>query len=68
MSEHLIPIMAEPRKGHTDDEVVDTLQRIGATDIKILAEGFISAKLSKNKFHDMECIAHVHIKPTHQFL
>ena len=68
MSENLISILVEPHKGHTDDEVVKELQKLAADDIKILARGFISAQLPQSAFKELERIAHIHIKQTHQLL
>ena len=66
MSEDQISVSVEPHKGHTDDEVVNELRKLGATDVEVIAEGFISAKLSRSKFKALEHIADVHEKQKHQ--
>ncbi|HEY0371405.1 MAG TPA: hypothetical protein VGD79_05365 [Thermoanaerobaculia bacterium] len=39
-----VPILAEPRPGYTDDDVTAALTSCGATNVEILAPGFISAR------------------------
>ena len=68
MLENLIAILIEPHQGCTDNEVVNELQKLAADDIKILARGFISAQLPQSAFKELERIAHIHIKQTHQLL
>jgi hypothetical protein len=58
--------MVEPLPGHTDDEVVALLQRSGATQISILAPGFISARAQPGALEALQSIAEVREKPRSQ--
>ncbi len=59
-------VTVEPLPGHTDEEIVARLAEIGATEVKILAAGFISARASRESMRRLEDIAAVQIKPTKQ--
>ncbi len=58
--------MLEPSPGSTDEEVMQELTACGATDISLLAPGFISARIPRDKFTILKKIAHVHEKPLHE--
>ncbi|MDF2780515.1 MAG: hypothetical protein K0S96_319 [Geminicoccaceae bacterium] len=59
----VVPVLAEPRPGHDEAEVVGRLRAIGASRIEVLAPGFVSASLEQGRLAELEDIAEVGIKP-----
>jgi hypothetical protein len=59
----VVPVLAEPRPGHGEAEVVGRLRAIGASRIEVLAPGFVSASLEQGRLGELEDIAEVGIKP-----
>ena len=57
-----VPVTVEPRKGFTDQQVVDKLSDQAATEIDVVAPGFISAQLPATSFKAIEQCAFVHEK------
>jgi hypothetical protein len=55
-------VMVQPLDGHTDQEVVKLLRSSGATEVSILAPGFISAEITRSALKRIETIAHVQPK------
>ncbi len=55
-------ILVEPLSGHTDEELVGSLEKLGASKVKILSPGFISARATKSALRKLHDIAHVHFK------
>ncbi|MGH9658634.1 MAG: hypothetical protein ACRD96_08825 [Bryobacteraceae bacterium] len=56
-------VSIEPLRGHTDREVVAALRAGGATQIEILAPGFISAEATTKCLEALRAIAQIHSKP-----
>jgi len=62
VSDPLISALVEPLPGHSDDEVIDALQRAGAKDVALLSPGFISAIVGAVSIPLLERVASVHPK------
>jgi hypothetical protein len=60
-----ISVVIEPMQGHSDHEIVRSLERTGASEIKVLAPGHISALINPAAFKMLESIAYVHPKQKH---
>lgn len=58
----LIPVLISPRQGHTQEEIVERLEHLGAKNLQLPAEGFISAEISPDFVSNLECLAIVEIK------
>ena len=58
----VVPVLAEPRPGHDDAELVGRLRAIGASRIEVLAPGFVSASIEHGRLAELEDIAEVGIK------
>ena len=61
-----VPVLVEPAAGHSDEEVAAALTACGATDVQILAPGFVSANAPDGALASLEPIAHVHRKAVKQ--
>ncbi len=61
-----VPALISPRQGHTQKEVIDRLQKLGAENLQFPADGFISAEISPDSVQNLECLAIVEIKQRHQ--
>lgn len=59
-------VTIEPLPGHSDEEVVAFLEESGASDITVLAPGFISAQADGQALSKVEEIASIHVKTRHQ--
>lgn len=59
-------VIIEPRRGHLDQDVIRSLEKTGASEIKILAPGHISAQINRAAFKLLESIAYIHPKQKHQ--
>lgn len=57
-----VPVLVEPAAGHSDEEIAAALTACGATDVQILAPGFVSANAAGAALAPLEKIAHVHHK------
>lgn len=55
-------VTLEPIPGHSDEEVVESLHELGASNIQVLAPGFISAQADGDCLRQVEDIAYVHVK------
>ena len=54
--------MLEPRPGYSDDDVLSSLQESGASEVELLAPGFISAQIKPRTLRALEAVAYVHPK------
>jgi hypothetical protein len=61
-------VLIEPREGHTDREVVESLKETGASQIKVLAPGHISAHINTNAVGKLKVLAFVRPKRMHRYL
>ena len=61
-----VPALISPRQGHTQEEVIDRLQKLGAENLQFPADGFISAEISPDSVKNLECLAIVEIKQRYQ--
>ncbi len=61
-----VPALISPRQGHTQEEVIDRLQKLGAENLQFPAAGFISAEISPDSVKNLECLAIVEIKQRYQ--
>ena len=59
----VVAVVAEPRPGHDEAEVVGRLKALGASRIEVLAPGFVSAALARGRLGELEDIAQVGVKP-----
>jgi len=59
-----VAVTVEPRDGHTDADVTKRLTEQGATNVEVLAPGYISARLAPAQFAAVEAVAVVHVKAT----
>ena len=59
----VVAVLAEPRPGHDEAEVVGRLEALGASRIEVLAPGFVSAALARGRLSQLEDIAQVGVKP-----
>ncbi len=64
--ESSVPVMVEPRKGITDQELMQKLENSGAEHVKLVAPGFISADAKPSILGGLEKFAYVHVKPAQQ--
>ena len=64
MANDMMEYMAilEPLPGHSDKEIVTSLQKLGASKVEVLSPGFISAKASGKILKLFNKIASVHLK------
>ncbi len=61
-------VTVEPLPGHSDEEVVASLEELGAYGVTVLAPGFISAEADRDCLLRVEEIAHVHVqRPSHAY-
>lgn len=54
--------LLEPRPGYSDDDVLSSLQESGASQVELLAPGFISAQIKPKSLTTLEAVAYVHPK------
>jgi hypothetical protein len=59
-------VTVEPRAGHSDAEIVNTLREAGAEDVEVLAPGFVSAHTDTATLGLLDEIADVHVKARKQ--
>lgn len=59
-------VTVEPLPGHSDEEVVASLKSCGASGVKILAPGFISATADHTSLKRLKKIAAVHLNQESQ--
>jgi rhodanese-related sulfurtransferase len=57
-----IDVLVEPMAGHTVDEIVQRLREAGATNVDVLAPGFVSARGTREGLRSLESIAISHPK------
>jgi hypothetical protein len=62
----IVPVLVEPAAGHSDEEIAAALTACGATDVQILAPGFLSANAPGAALASLETIAYVHQKSVKQ--
>ena len=62
----MMSILAEPKPGFNDDDVVAALNGARAQDVQILSPGFVSAKLPRKQLELVESVAWVHEKQLHK--
>ena len=58
----VVSVLVEPLPGHSDEEVVHSLECSGASEVAILAPGFISAQVRRVALEAVEEVAYVHPK------
>lgn len=63
-----ISAIVEPLPGFSDDEVVERLLALGASDVEALGPGFISVQAAPSILRRVESIAHVGIRREKQLL
>jgi hypothetical protein len=56
------PALLEPRPGYSDDDVISSLEESGASEVELLAPGFISAQIKPRSLRALEVVAFVHPK------
>ena len=56
-------VALEPLLGYSDKDVVALLNRVGASEVMVIAPGYISAMVRRSVIKNAESIAYVHIKP-----
>lgn len=61
-----VAVTLEPRPGHTDEDVLKVLKQHGASEVEVIAPGFISAVAPGEVLRTAEAVAHVHVKPQQQ--
>lgn len=59
-------VVIEPMQGHSDYEILKSLERTGASQIQVLSPGYISALINKSALKILESIAYVHPKQKHK--
>lgn len=59
-------VVVEPMEGHSDTDIVKSLESAGASEIEIVAPGYISAFVNRRAVSLLETIAHIHPKQRHQ--
>jgi len=57
-----IPVVVEPDAQHTDVDVVALLETSGASRVRILAPGYISARVGLDSLDKIETVARVSLK------
>lgn len=62
----LTSVMIEPRSPHTDDDVLDLLQKANLSHVARLAPGFISASVPSSLMSALENMANVTVKTRKQ--
>jgi hypothetical protein len=62
----VLSVMIEPYPGHSDEEVISSLEALGVSDVTLLAPGYISARADASALKEVEGIAHVHQKARKQ--
>lgn len=65
-TDELLNAMLEPYPGQADEEVMASLREAGATNVSLLAPGFISAQAHPQTLKALETRAHIHLKPKQQ--
>ncbi len=61
-----VPVLISPHQGHTQEEVIARLQKLGAENLQFPADGFISAEIRRDSVENLECLATVEIKQHYQ--
>ncbi|MBE9167561.1 hypothetical protein IQ238_08535 [Pleurocapsales cyanobacterium LEGE 06147] len=61
-----VPALLSPRQGHTQEEIVNQLEKLEAENLQFPADGFISAEIKPNSVKDLESVAIVEIKHRYQ--
>ena len=61
-----VPVLISPCQGHTQEEVIDRLQQLGAENLQFPADGFISAEIDPDSVKNLESLASVEIKQRYQ--
>jgi hypothetical protein len=59
-----VEVLAEPRPGHTADEVARLLREAGASQVAVLSAGFVSARTSRVALAAVDGVATVSPKAT----
>lgn len=62
LNDDAVPVLVEPQRGHSDEEVVAALESCGATNVEILAPGFISARAPARVMSELASVAQFHRK------
>lgn len=61
-----VPVLISPRQGHTQEEVVYQLEKLGVENLQFPSDGFISAEISPDSLKNLEPLAIVEIKQRYQ--
>lgn len=61
-----VSVLAEPKPGFSDADVVEELRACGGRRVRVLAPGFISAHAVRSSLHRVAGVAHVHVKAEKQ--
>lgn len=61
-----ISVIVETMREHLDQDVIKSLVETGASEIEVLAPGYISARISRAAFKLIEPIAYIHPKQKHE--
>jgi hypothetical protein len=61
-----VPVLICPFQGHSQEEVINQLQKLDAENIQIPAPGFISTEISPDSIKEIESLATVEIKPKYR--
>ena len=61
-----VPALISPRQGHTQEEVVSQLEKLGAENLQFPADGFISAEINYDSVKNLQNFAIVEIKQKYQ--
>lgn len=61
-----VPALISPRQGHTQEEVVSQLEKLGAENLQFPADGFISAEINSDSVKNLQNLAIVEIKQKYQ--
>lgn len=59
----VVSVIVEPLPNHSCEEVLDRLRALGATEVEVVAAGFISASVIRRRLSALEDIAHAGVKP-----
>ena len=57
-----VAVLLRPLPGHDDDEVMRSLRELGASEVELLAPGFISANVPASAREAAEQLARVEVK------
>jgi hypothetical protein len=62
----IVSITVEPRKGHTQAEILTALKKIGAERVHVLSPTFVSAQAKFGDLAILETVARIHVRTPHE--